>query len=66
MVISDLNYLEKVSESSIVTGGSRKKLAGLGINLNIITQVAVPVAIAINLGKGTVTVGTGVIQNAMV
>ncbi len=64
MVISDLNYLESVSESSIVVGGSRKRLAELGLNLNIITQVAVPIAIGINLGNGTVTVGTGVIQNA--
>ncbi len=44
MIISDLNYLEVVSESEVVEGGAKKgyKLVGdININVGIINQIAV-------------------------
>jgi hypothetical protein len=62
MIISDLNYLEVVSESSIIGGGSKKKKSGLlflfpvkttaQTNVAVVTQTANASSASIVTGKG--------------
>lgn len=54
MIISDLTYLQDISESSEVLGGSRKKGRGgfeFNVNVNKVNQYSKIEAYAVNFGK---------------
>ena len=60
MIISDLVYVDSVSEATNVQGGRRNRPSI--VDINVINQIAVPIAIAVNLGNGSVSAGNGVWQ----
>lgn len=51
MFISDLNYLEAVSDASVTGGGKKRSYGDKNVSYISVYQEAYPTAVALNFGK---------------